>query len=127
MAVTVSLNRAHLQARINNDKERVGQALAEQILADCNNTFIPLDSSNTGGDLMDSGRVEKINGSYSATWDTPYAAYQYYGVRRDGTHVIKDHDDGKHEKATILWCEVAKFNHGKDWEKIAQKTVDGKE
>ena len=115
--VTVTMNRAHLQAKINRGKDVAGAALAEQILADCNNTFIPWSE----GTLRDSGRVEKVGEDHAATWNTVYAAYQYYGCRPDGTHVIHNHNTDHHPEATTLWCEAARGRYGSDWDKIAQK------
>ena len=118
--VTVSMNRAHLQAKINRGKEKAGADLAEQILADCNNTFIPW----AEGTLRDSGRTEKIGEDYAATWNTVYVAYQYYGCRPDGSHVIHNHNMDHHPEATNLWCEASRVRFGKDWETIAQKKFE---
>lgn len=115
--VSVTMNRAHLSARLKNGRDIAGAALAEQILADCNNTFIPW----AEGTLKDSGRVEKLGEDHAATWNTVYAAYQYYGCWPDGSHVITQHNTDHHPEASILWCERGRDRYGNDWETLAQK------
>ena len=47
------------------------------------NKYVPMDS----GDLRTIVDVE----SNSITYESPYARYQYYGMRDDGTHVVKNY------------------------------------
>ena len=114
--VTITLDTAHLAARMKNGKERCGQALAEQILGDCR-TFTP----HAEGDLEASGRAEQIDGDWAATWNTVYAAYQYYGCWPDGSHVIRHHNTDVNANATTQWCEAAKAVYGESWGVVAQK------
>ena len=111
--VTVKLDRAHLLARMRNGKEKAGAALCMQILDDCR-SYIPHDQ----GTLEDSGRIEKIGGEFSVTWNTVYAAYQYYGCWPDGSHKITKHDTSINVNATTMWAEAARKQYGKDWEKV---------
>lgn len=97
-------------------KDRCGPALAEQILAD-SKPYTPHDQ----GTLEDSGRVEQIGEDYAATWNTVYAAYQWYGCWPDGSHVIQHHDLSINPLATTQWAEAAKRQYGKDWEAVAQR------
>lgn len=124
--VSVKLDRAHLRARMASGRERAGQALAEQILADCNQYSVPDDGEHT---LKDSGRTEKIDGAWASTWNTVYAAYQYYGCWPDGSHVVQNYTPGYSQNPSILWCEAAKGRYGSDWEKVARmeyvKGADG--
>lgn len=108
--VTVKLDRAHLAARMRAGKDHAGPILAQQILDDCR-PFTPHDQ----GTLEDSGRVEQIGDDYAATWNTVYAAYQYYGCWPDGSHVIRNHNTSINAQATTQWAEAARAKYGKDW------------
>lgn len=119
MDVSVSLDRAHLTARLQKGKEACGYALANQILADCR-PFVP----HAEGTLEASGRAEKVGGEYAVTWNTVYAAYQYYGCWPDGSHVVTNHNHDINTRATTLWVEAAKATYGKDWEIVAQKEFE---
>lgn len=115
---TVTVNRAHLTARLDRGKELAGAAVAEAILND-SRPYTPHDQ----GTLEDSGKVEKVDGEYAVTWNTVYAAYQWYGCWADGTHVIKNHDRSINMKATTQWAEAAKAEYGKSWQQIAEKKM----
>ena len=114
--VTVTLDRAHLQARLKRGKEMCCAEVAEAVLAD-SRPFTPHDI----GSLESSGRVEKYGDSYAVTWNTVYAAYQWYGCWPDGSHVIKNHDRSINAQATIRWADAAKRKYRKDWEDIAKQ------
>ena len=118
--VKVTLDRAHLFAKLKNGKEGCGAALAEQILGD-SRPFTPHANGNQGGSLEDSGKVEKVGEDYAVTYNTIYAAYQYYGCWPDGSHVIKDHDTSVNEEATTQWIEAAKKRNKKAWDIVAQR------
>ena len=114
--VKVTLDRAHLAARMRAGKDHAGPILAQQIIDD-SRPFTPHDQ----GTLEDSGRPEKIGEDWAATWMTPYAAYQYYGCWPDGSHVIRNHDTSINAQATTQWCEHAREKYGSDWETVAQR------
>ena len=116
--VTVTLDRAHLAARMERGKDLAGAALAEAVLND-SKPYTPHDQS----ELEDSGRVEKVDGEYAVTWNTVYAAYQWYGCWPDGSHVIKNHYRGINAQATTQWAEEAKKQYGDSWQKIADKKM----
>ena len=115
-SVTVSLNRAHLSARLKRGNDRAGKALAEQILGDCK-AYTPRDK----GALQASAAPDKVDGYWCATWNTPYAAYQWYGCWEDGSHVIQNHDLSHNKKATTQWAEAARAEYGAKWGIVAQK------
>lgn len=112
--VTVTLNRAHLSARFGRGAENAGRVLAQQIIDDCR-PFTP----HAEGALEDSARPEKVGDGWAATWNTPYAAYQYYGCWPDGSHVIRQHTTMPNARAATQWAEAAKAQHGKTWERVA--------
>ena len=114
--VTVKLDRAHLAARMRAAKAHVGPIMAQQILDD-SRPFTPHDQ----GTLEDSGRVEQIGEDYAATWNTVYAAYQWYGCWPDGSHVIRNHDTTFNAQASTQWAEKARERYGKDWEIVFRK------
>lgn len=114
--VTVKLDRAHLAARMARGKAHAGPILAQQILDDCR-PFTPHDQ----GTMEDSGRPEQIGEDWAATWNTVYAAYQYYGCWPDGSHVIRNHDTSINAQATTQWAEHAQKQYGKDWETVMQR------
>lgn len=116
--VTVTLDRAHLAARMDRGKALAGAAVAEAVLND-SRPYTPHDQ----GTLEDSGRVEKVDGEYAVTWNTVYAAYQWYGCWPDGSHVIRNHDTSINPKATTQWAEAAKAQYGESWAKIADKKM----
>ena len=93
--VTVSLDRAHLKARMERGSEAAGAAL--------------------------SGRVEKIDGDWAATWNTVYAAHQFYGCWPDGSHVVHNHTQGYTENPSTQWTEVTRARYAEDWRAVAQK------
>lgn len=116
MPVKVTLDRAHLAARMRKGKEHCGPLLAEQILGD-SRPFTP----HAEGTLEDSARVEKIDEDYCVTYNTVYAAYQWYGCWPDGSHVIRHHNTDTNSNATTQWIEAAKKQYGKDWNIVAQR------
>lgn len=116
-SVTVELDRAHLEARLKAGKEAAGPAICEQILADCNQYAVPDDGEHT---LKDSGRVEQIEDEYAVTWNTVYAAYQFYGCWPDGSHVVHNHTQGYSQNPSTQWTEVTRARYGKDWNVVAQ-------
>lgn len=114
--IKVKLDRAHLSAKMKAGKAAAGPILCQQILDDCR-PFTPHDQ----GTLEDSGRVQKYGDDYAVSWDTVYAAYQYYGYWPDGSHVIKEHDRSINAQATTLWVEAARAKYNADWQEIMQR------
>ena len=117
-SVSVTLDRAHLKARMEAGTDKAGAALAEQVLSDCNQYSVPDDGENT---LKDSGRVEKIDGDWAVTWNTVYAAYQFYGCWPDGSHVVHDHTQGYTENPSTQWTEAARASFKDEWDTVAQR------
>ena len=114
--VKVKFDRAHFTARMAAGKNHCGPILAQQILDD-SRPFTPHDQ----GTLEDSGRVEQIGEDYAATWNTVYAAYQWYGCWPDGSHVVRQHDTSINAKASTQWAEHAKDAHGKEWDEVFRR------
>lgn len=121
MSVIVKTDRAKWHREINRASEVAVYALAEQMLAD-SERFVPYSggSSQSAGNLRESGRVEKgESGNMYLVWDTVYALYQWFGMRRDGTHVVRNYTTPGTGK---LWVEEAKGKYKDRWDTIAQKS-----
>lgn len=114
MPVKVNLNESALRSRLGDDKKLAEKMVAEQILNDCE-PFVPKQE----GYLRDSKDIRQTDGT-EVVWDTPYAAYQYYGCWPDGSHVISEHTT---PGTTTHWVEEAKLRYGRDWETVAQNAV----
>lgn len=114
--VRVKFDRAHFTARMAAGKNHCGPILAQQILDD-SRPYTPHDQ----GTLEDSGRVEQIGEDYAATWNTVYAAYQWYGCWPDGSHVVRQHDTSINAQASTQWAEHAKDAHGKEWDEVFRR------
>lgn len=123
MQVKVQINVNALRQRIAEEKKIAAKKVAEQILGDCDQ-YVPRRSGELKDSAITRGPVEQPDGNYTLEWDTPYAAYQYYGCWPDGTHVIKNHDtkDGS-SLATTQWVEAAKREHNKDWLQAAKQAI----
>lgn len=117
-SVTVTLDRAHLKARMEAGTDKAGAALAEQVLSDCNQYAVPDDGEHA---LKDSGRVEKIDGDWAVTWNTLYAAFQFYGCWPDGSHVVHNHTQGYTENPSTQWTETTRARYKEDWDTVAQR------
>ena len=110
MGVTVKTDLSRIKSRIQAGVEAAEKAVAEQVLND-GNEFVKVDQ----GTLRDSGRVEPYDGVQAATWNTKYAARQYY----TGTP-SKD----VNPNASLQWAEKAKRKYKSDWETVAQKAFE---
>lgn len=49
--------------------------------------YIPMSDLESKGDLRTIVDIQ----SDSITYESPYARYQYYGMRDDGTHIVKNY------------------------------------
>lgn len=125
MSVIVKTNKAKWISAINNASGKASYALAEQMLAD-SEKFVPYSggSSQSAGGLRESGHVvqgESTNNFY-IVWDLVYALYQWFGVRADGTHKVKNYTTPGTGKQ---WVEKAREQNGERWRDIAQKEFTG--
>ena len=123
--VTVSINRAHLEARMERAAKKAGYALATQVLTD-SNKLAPYSggSVQSAGSLRGSGKVEELpDGTFAVSWEGVYIPYQWFGCWPDGSHVIRNHTT---PDTHTQWAEVARQRHGKEWGEIVKKShVEG--
>lgn len=112
---TITLDSAHLAARMKAGAEAAAMAVADKIKGD-SEKYLPFRE----GDLSSSGRVEQVEEDWAVTWNTVYAAYQYYGCWPDGSHQIHNHNTDTHPDATTQWVEAARAEKLEEWQAVAQ-------
>lgn len=121
MAVIVKTNRAKWAQVIGQASEKATYALAEQMLQD-SEKYVPYSggSSQSAGGLRESGKVVKgeDKGIMYLVWDTVYALYQWFGIRKDGSHPVKNYTTPGTGK---LWVEEARKHYGSRWNDIINK------
>lgn len=125
MSVIVKTNKQKWRDTINQASGTAAYALAEQMLAD-SEKFVPYSGGSIGsaGGLRESGHVVRgeDTGAYYLVWDTVYALYQWFGIRADGTHKVKNYTTSGTGKQ---WVEKAKEQYQDRWRDIAQKDFTG--
>ncbi len=113
MSSKVVFDIAAFIAKVKRGKQIAEKAIAEQIIAD-SRQFCPSDGENT---LRDSARIEQNGEGTQVTYNTPYAAYQYYGCYPDGSHQIANHTTAG---TTTQWIEHAKSVNADKWLRVGQ-------
>lgn len=113
MSVTVTVNTARLSTRFKEGKQLAEKMLAEQVKND-SEPFVPKQE----GTLRDSATIQQDSDGTSVVYEQIYAAYQYYGIRADGSHPVSNYTTAG---TGTQWCERAKEKHERDWQKVAEK------
>lgn len=113
MASKVIFDAAKVANKIKRCARTAESAVADQIIAD-SRQYVPADDEGT---LRDSARVETNGDGTQVTYNTPYAAYQYYGCYPDGSHVITQHTTAG---TRTQWLEYAKSLYNEKWLRVAQ-------
>ena len=111
----VEFNVSEFMGKLHRASERAQNAVADQIIADCRQ-FVPKDQ----GILNKMAGIEHEHGGTQVVYDTPYAAYQYYGCWPDGSHEIKNHTTAG---TTTKWIEHAKAQNNDKWLRVAQNAM----
>lgn len=120
MAVIVKTDKAKWIGAINQASDAAAYALAEQMLAD-SESFVPYSAGSiqSAGHLREHGTVEKgESGRYYLVWDAVYALFQWFGVRADGSHRVRNYTT---PGTGTQWVDKAKAEHQTQWREIAQK------
>ena len=115
--VEIKTNRSQWKQMLDRGAESGIDALAEQMLADSTD-FVPYSNSSrqSAGQLRESGHIEKgESGTRYLVWNTVYALYQWFGVRADGTHRVRNYST---PNTGTEWVEKAKKIYGDDWQKV---------
>lgn len=122
--VNINIDTKKLMANINASCAKATMAVANQVLKD-SNYYVPVDTSmlqksaiihsNTSSNKasVEWGALPR-NKNGDITYNTSYAAAQYYGEHFD-------HSKQRNTNATHHWFEVAKQNKLKDWIELAKK------
>lgn len=119
MSVEININKSKWVNALRQATERATYALAEQVIAD-SEKFTPYSggSIQSASNLRESNRIEKgSSGELYVVWDTVYAPYQWFGMRRDGSHQVHHYTT---PGTGTQWAEKARAAYGKNWQKIAQ-------
>ena len=116
MSSRVVFDMAQFKSKVKTSSRKAENALADQIIAD-SRQYCPDDGEHI---LRDSARVEHENDGTQVTYNTPYAAYQYYGCWPDGSHVIRNHTTAG---TVTRWIEHAKANNADKWRRVAQNAM----
>lgn len=109
MGVRVEINKDAVRARIEAANKKALYVVSEQALGDCN-YYCRVDQ----GTLRDSSERSSDLKNGQLVWDTPYAKRVYY--TGSPSHDINPN-------ASLMWCEVAQNQHGKDWEKVYEAAL----
>ena len=107
MSVKFKIDEHKIQVKIDNAWQTGREMLSSEILRDCNKYC----KEDTGMLIMSSFIHSRLKEGL-LIWRTPYAVRQYYEIRM----AYKDVNNN----ASWRWCEVAKQNHLKKWQKQAQ-------
>lgn len=67
--------------------------------------YVPFDSGDLATTVVDGGVVTGNVKETTITYEQPYAKYQYYGMRKDGSHRINEGNRkrDRHPQATSYW------------------------
>lgn len=116
MSSIVVFDMADFTRKLKKASRNAENAIADQIIAD-SRQYCPTDGENT---LRDSARIEHDGDGTQVTYNTPYAAFQYYGCWPDGSHVIRRHTTAG---TTTKWIEHAKASNNDKWLRVAQNAM----
>lgn len=123
MSVEIQTDRAKWDDAVNSAADVALYALAEQMLAD-SERYVPYSAGSiqSAGHLRESGKVERGNsGEFWIVWDAVYALYQWFGMRRDGSHQVHHYTT---PGTGSQWVEKARASNETRWKSIAQKAFD---
>lgn len=95
-----------VQMRFRESGSRAQKKLDSAVLKD-SNFYCPMYQSV----LQKSGIAHTVIGSGHIMWKTPYARFQYYGLKLD-------HSKSNNPYATPKWFETAKAKRKKEWVKL---------
>lgn len=107
MSVKIEIDRSAVGARIKAASGVMLAKLSEKILADCNEYC-----REDQGTLRQSSYTASEPEKGRLVWNTPYARKVYY----TGTPSPEPN-----RKASLMWCDKARDEHGAEWQKAAQK------
>ena len=86
--------------------------------------FVPFDEGILAGTVVENGHITNNVTTDEIIYDQEYASYQYYGMRKDGSHVIKNRTLNYHPLATSYWDQAMWTAKGEEIVKRVQDFVD---
>ena len=105
MPVRITFDKNQCAAKVQGAWNKGLYALSSQILHDCN-SYVKIDTHAMEASSYAHSRLAKG----LLVWQTPYARRQYWEIQKSRT-------PGR----TWKWCETAKRNYLRDWQRIAEK------
>lgn len=110
-SVTIKIDKTVVRAKLKSRWDDTLFPLSSQVLADMNE-YVRVDqnvlrASSTSASDFDKGILR---------WNTPYARRVYYTGNPS-----KD----VNPNASLMWCEVGKANHNREWITLAEKLFGG--
>lgn len=112
MPVTITTNIPLIKLKVNSAWKKTLVPLAEQALTDCN-YYVRQDT----GALRSSSLSASIPREGLLIWNTPYAKRVYY---------TGSPSKEVNPNASLMWCEKAHAERGRDWQALAQKIFNSK-
>lgn len=113
MPVKINISKSAVLAKVMSEFTDTLPELSEEILNDCNQ-YCKEDT----GTLIASSHVHSIPAEGKLIWQTPYARRQYWEIRTAYRTV--------NPEARWRWCEYAKQHHMEQWNRQAQKLLEGR-
>ena len=108
----VVTNKLAIKKKIAAGAQAAKIALVNEILS-YSDEFIP----EAEGTLKDSGYLYSIPEEGKCIWETPYAKYQWYGMRKDGSYKVKNYTT---EGTGMMWAVKATDTYQKELQQVAQ-------
>ncbi len=112
MPVTITTNIPKIKLKVDGAWKKTLVPLAEQALTDCN-YYVRQDT----GALRSSSLSASIPREGLLIWNTPYAKRVYY---------TGSPSKEVNPNASLMWCEKAHAERGRDWQALAQKIFNSK-
>ena len=113
MPVKINISKSAVLAKVMSEFTDTLPELSEEILNSCNQ-YCKEDT----GTLIASSYVHSVPSEGKLIWQTPYARRQYWEIRTAYRTV--------NPEARWRWCEYAKQHHMEQWNRQAQKLLEGR-
>ena len=113
MPVKINISKSTVLAKVMGDFKEILPPLVEEIKNDCNRYC-----KFAEGHLTESADTNSKPEEGKIIWQTPYARRQYWEIRTAYRTV--------NPEARWRWCEYAKQHHMEQWNRQAQKLMEGR-
>lgn len=92
-----------IKARIKVTNKGPAHKFLTATIAKAMDKYVPFDTGTLAETVIVGGQPTANVTENTITYTQKYAGYQYYGQRRDGTHVIRHNKTDKHSYAGPYW------------------------